>query len=377
MMCRNRGGALAFAALLAGACGKDSLPPTEPADTEVVLSAVTPDSLVEGQSATLTGLGFSPLPGDNHVTVDGAAATVTAASATSVTITVPSTQCRPARTVELRVAVGRSSSEPLEHPLRPGTYVDLPVGKQLIVREPSEFCLHFAESTVDEAYLVGVQSIAEQVNSLTPVTVAAVGAPRAVAVASLAPPRPAIGRGLGRADPLLESPQAARWRRHFAAENRLRDLEETFFTDRIARMGAASQEAAQSLELVPSLPPTARVGDTVRVRVPVWWSVGDFTWATTVVRLIGARGIWLEDLENPGGAYPTADLQALSDLFDGVVYATDAEYFGEPTDFDAGVIAARVRVLAQHYVGAGILTAAEGQALIDAAQKVIDELSGA
>ncbi|MCZ6857892.1 MAG: hypothetical protein O7F70_07825, partial [Gemmatimonadetes bacterium] len=64
--------------------------------TTLSLSSVTPDPLVEGGTATLTGTGFDLTLGNNTVTVDGQSATVTVASTTSLTVTLPTFDCQPA-----------------------------------------------------------------------------------------------------------------------------------------------------------------------------------------------------------------------------------------------------------------------------------------
>lgn len=53
-----------------------------------VISAAAPDTLKPGASITLSGTGFDPTPASNTVSVDGVAAAVTGATATSLTFTV-------------------------------------------------------------------------------------------------------------------------------------------------------------------------------------------------------------------------------------------------------------------------------------------------
>jgi hypothetical protein len=53
-----------------------------------------------------------------------------------------------------------------------------------------------------------------------------------------------------------------------------------------------------------------------------------------VVRAVGAKGVWLEDLANPVGGYSAGDFQIFSDLLDTVIYPTDVDYFGIPSDLD-------------------------------------------
>jgi hypothetical protein len=80
------------------------------------------------------------------------------------------------------------------------------------------------------------------------------------------------------------------------------------------------------------------VGDTLPFMVPDLDS-GDFCDnffdITTVVRVVGTKGIWLEDVANPTPGYSVADFQSLSDQLDDPIYDKDVEYFGAPSDLDA------------------------------------------
>src|SRR5690606_30705059 len=71
----------------------------QPAEAPVI-AAIEPAVLRPGIVATITGSGFGPTPAANAVTVNGAPATVTDASPTRLTITVPSRNllpCEPTR----------------------------------------------------------------------------------------------------------------------------------------------------------------------------------------------------------------------------------------------------------------------------------------
>jgi hypothetical protein len=60
----------------------------------------------------------------------------------------------------------------------------------------------------------------------------------------------------------------------------------------------------------------------------------NFIPVAATVKVIGAKGIFVEDNANPTGGFATSDYQSLSDKFDSQIYATDAGYFGVPTDQD-------------------------------------------
>jgi hypothetical protein len=296
------------------------------------LISVAPDTLVEGTGATLTGTGFDATPGNNTVTIGGVAAAVTAASPTSLTVTVPSYTCQPARAVNVLVTVGAVSSNTLSHPLKPAAAtVNLGVGQQQIILDPGNFCLQFAASAASEAYLIGVQSLSGTPGNLTPARLIA-----ATGFAAPAPPAllPAVGISGGTAP--SPSARALRWARHRAAEAEVRA-----FDERVARMAPAALlagRAAGPTQALQIVGPGVAVGDTVqgvRVWPPGATSCNDFTPITTVVRAKGARGIWLEDVANPLNGYTAADFDSLSNYLDNIIFDTDTSHFGSPGDFDA------------------------------------------
>ena len=71
----------------------------------VLVASVNPNPLVEGQTASITGEGFSSIDIENTVTVDGVTAVVTQATSTSLNIVVPTFDCLPTRSVGVQVTV--------------------------------------------------------------------------------------------------------------------------------------------------------------------------------------------------------------------------------------------------------------------------------
>lgn len=81
------------------------------------------------------------------------------------------------------------------------------------------------------------------------------------------------------------------------------------------------------------IPPVTAVGDTI----PIRYGFGGCTTAATirtVVRQIGRRGLWLEDVANPAGGFTSQDYQQLSATFDQQIFAVDSANWGNPTDLD-------------------------------------------
>jgi hypothetical protein len=296
--------------------------------TNLTLTGVLPDTLVEGQSATLTGDGFSSTPADNTVTIGGTPATVTLASVNALTVTVPAYDCRPARTVNVQVSVGAVNSNTVAHPLKPAGIVSLAVGQQQIVLDPANFCLQFAASGASEAYLIGVQSLSE-----TPSNLQATRLISATGFPSPAPPAliPAL-QSLAVGQPIQLSAREDRWSRHRAAESQVRTADAAVTRSR-ANTAAFALTPGASQVIVPG---TVNVGDTVK-NVRIWTRLptcDSFDSIAVVVRAKGARGIWVEDVNNPINGYTASDFDSLSNYLDNVIFDTDTSYFGNPGDID-------------------------------------------
>ena len=295
----------------------------------VTLTALTPTPMVIGQPAILTGTGFSSTAANNDVTIDGVTASVSSATATSLTVSVPHFNCQPARSVAVRVTVGGEASNVLAQDVNPSSFTTVGVGQQLVLQN-GESCLQFAASTTPEDYLIGVQSTSEVVTSLTPALLTAVAAG-----SQTAPPLPLIASRSGSTVRLNPTDRAAeRWAKHYSAEARLRRVELRQFGPHLAQsMRLPHAGRAQALL---SIPENVSVGDIVPVRFPdiVGGNLCNFIAINAVVRVVGAKGIWLEDLDNPQGGYTSAEFQALSDKLDNPIYDADVGYFGAPSDFD-------------------------------------------
>jgi hypothetical protein len=135
----------------------------------VVINSVTPSPLVEGETATITGMGFNTDPASNTVTVDGLAAVVTQATTTVLDIVVPTFDCLPARSVDVLVSVAGETSDPSQATASPASLLSMAVGDQVVLGDPSGFCMQFDEAAGSERYIFGVQSVSEVASTLTPV----------------------------------------------------------------------------------------------------------------------------------------------------------------------------------------------------------------
>ena len=323
----------------------------------ITLLAISPTPLVEGQSATLTGTGFSPSPAGNTVKIDAVDANVTAATPTSLTIQVPGFNCQPARRAQVQVRVGGQSSNVLEQDLNPAAFTTVAVGQQLVLQTPQQYCLQFAPRASPEDYLIGIQSTSDAVSSLTPARLTAVAAPGQPSTAPLAqlarrstPARQFSG---------LRDSRVPMMQRRAAAEARLRAEERQQVLPLLSQM----RSRQLSLQRAAAIPPVVQPGDQVPINFPGPNNTCTSVVAIqTVVRVIGQYGIWLEDQDNPAGGLTQADIQRLSDEFDSRIYPTVTGYFGVPTDIDqngkiAVVLTGRINELYPDV--AGLVTAAD------------------
>jgi hypothetical protein len=338
----------------------------------VVISSVSPNPLVPGQAATITGTGFSAVPQNNAVTIAGVNVTVSAATATSLSVTVPTSLCSGA-SATVSVRIGTQTSNPFPAPAQAAaTAVSLAAGEQMVLNNPAGFCLQFAASSNSEAYLVGVQSISTTGNNVTAVTVGSVAASSGPNVTSL--PIPAAGGSAQTASAAavpLDEARLERWRRHRANEAVYRErelrqmlpLHAEMVNNVQTRMRAAANKAgADVISSSAAIPGNVNVGDNLPIRVINRETnlCSQFATVTSVVRAVGQYAIWLEDTSNPTGGYTPADFQAMATQFDAALYPTDVEYFGEPSDVDAnGRIAILVTKEVNKYDILGFVTSAD------------------
>lgn len=295
----------------------------------VRVESVSPASLMEGQAATLTGTGFDGTdPARNVVTIDGVAAAVAGATSTQLTVTVPTFDCKPARSVSVQVTVGGIPAAPVAWPLNPAApALNLAVGQQRILTDPAQFCFQFGATAAGEGYLIGVQSASEAVATLTPITLVGTAAGGAAAAPALrvggAPVRQAVA----------VSPQQAarweRWARYREAERAERALDQRVFAERRAAFRAPAPGRTPG-----AVGPDLNVGDTVRIRVHSATSCSSFTEILTRVAAKGSNVMFLADTANPAPTYSSSQFSAFAQQYDDKIYPADTAEFGAPLDID-------------------------------------------
>jgi hypothetical protein len=316
--------------------------------SSVAVSGVSPSPIVEGAEATITGQGFSVIASQNVVRIGGVAATVLAATETSLRVRVPAGRCLPGGGINVQVISGGDQSENLVHPFRPAAFLDVPVGQQVILSDASAFCLQLDASSSNASYLIGVLSTSEIPGGMT---TARVEARTGVAAPSqFSAPLPAMS-----APPAHTHAAATPNRLADALPNRqawkteVREWEREFLPSRMHR--ALPAQRTDERMMAKMIPRNPTVGDTVPMRVPR--SCANFTAIRTVVRGVGQRAVWLEDVENPAGGYTAADVKAFLDYYDESVYPTLTNYFGALTDIDNNGRVAIVATKEVNRTGAG------------------------
>ncbi len=327
------------------------------AQGELVISGVEPAVLVEGASARITGSGFSATAAQNQVSVGGRGARVTSASATSLSIIVPQSDCLPPRREELRVAVGSRSDART-----------VGVTPRSLEVEPNHYwytyggngCLHLPGNASGGEYLIGVVSSSENAASLTGVTVAGTPwdasvvatesgrivvaadgqaleeasrsgmaalaqGPFSASAAFAAPPAlpiapESLGGGIGERPLADDTLRMRRARAHNAIMARNQAL--------LRRLGRATRPALADARR------DLQVGDTLTL-----YGDWDATCASggqvrAVVRLVGTSSIWLDDRDNPAGTFTDSELTNLDAFYSATIKGVHDDYFGALSDVD-------------------------------------------
>jgi hypothetical protein len=291
------------------------------------ITSIEPAVLVEGETATITGIRFAPSSAGNQVRIGGVAAQVLLASATELSVRVPEGACLPEGAQPVQIAVGAESVE-RGHPFRPAGFLEVPVGELRILRAPADLCLQLPATGGTGNWLVGVQSVSPTAELRTPVLVTGrTGASGAAGAAPL--PAPASFASTVPASGSLRPDGRDRWETHEALHLQHMQASEALVADLMAR-GAPAALGAPSAVVVP---PSVAVGDTVGIQV-VFSGCTATQPGAMEVRVISARSIVVTDLENPAGGYTQEELQGIASFIDDQIFARHEEHFGNFTDVD-------------------------------------------
>jgi hypothetical protein len=294
------------------------------------LTAIAPALLAPGATATIAGGNFATTPAGNTVRIDGIAATVTAATATSLTVVLPQRgafRCEPQREVAVSVAVGSQLPAAVRHPLAVTNRHPLAVGQSvsLLTADAAE-CV---ELPGGGRYMVSVFNTSTTLSSVVPFQLrgsdgSGLSAQRVAA--------PAIARAS--AAPAIAATGVA----HAGAEDaHLRVLEANRAL--FERLGMpprrpAGEIAAQSL--TGSSVPAA--GELIALRVPDYASGNtcqNFRPVTARVVYSGPRAVVLEDTLAPLARQMDDLYRHLGQEYEQVMHPILLSNFGNPLAFNA------------------------------------------
>jgi len=281
------------------------------------LTDLTPFATPAGDTVTLTGTSFSPVPDQNVVLFSGVRGRVVAATPTTLRVVVP--RCLPAVDLSVSMQLGAvASADTLPLSVTGGTVLEsLDVGDMIDVADDAGFeCFGLPDgggatylTLVYSASTVGAARHAYQLTAL----------PSTGAVP--APTRPiADARGPEAMDPARDL-QAA-W------DQRLRAAEADLVRARSvgAASGAGPGRAAPS-----AVPPV--VGE--RRSFSVLNAQGTFDQIGGVAQWVGTRAAIYVDTLAPAGGFNLGELASFSQRFDDVIHPQVTTAFGSASDLDA------------------------------------------
>ena len=325
--------------------GKSASASVTVATAAIAVSSITPALLTPGILATVTGIGFSPSAGANTVTVEGVAATVVAASASQLTITIPlQLPCRPIHQTTVKVTAFGATAQGTQS-LRVGSLRTLNAGASLVLTSPADlYCTELPGGT--SVYLMSVYSISQTPTATFPFrfrgdSSAAPGASSATVISSsLASPR-SDARFFSAGSPLpsakLPGFSEAVHARVLAANAALypmarREMQRRLADGRAAKSGRQLSLAAAAI---------AAAGSTRKFRVNQFTvSVnggGNCTsYAEITARLVyvGTKSLVYEDVAAPLAGTMDNYFVRMGQDFDATMYRSDSTYFGDPLATD-------------------------------------------
>lgn len=373
-----------------------------------VIESVSPAILQPGEEMTITGMRFAANTGDNQVHIHGVPGTVLEASETSLRVRLPNFLCRPEGPAPIVVTANLGVSSPVDHPFDPGSATEVEVGELKLIQRPEELCLLLGQGSAGAEYLVGVQSTSQTSGTRTPIQVrgfegALLGSSQSQArtesgplttasrhggvdfrdVAQARRHRTGAARAGGIQNPDRErritqalpsgnaQETSARWALHRMAEQSLRQAEARVMRDALAGGGHAMARTQTGSPRASAVPASSQQGDTIQLNVPdistdnVCLNGREMT---GVVRRVGNRSIWIEDVGNPSNGFTSGDFEVLASEFDNQIYDEVTDYFGEPTDLDGNgriviVVTRKVNEMSANTLG--FVVAADFAQLLD------------
>jgi hypothetical protein len=305
--------------------------------SSISISSVTPFPMTPGATISIVGAGFDPTVTGDAVTIDGQTASITSASPTQLTITVPGTlPCTPTHEANVQVTVN-SASAIARQVLRVGAIRSLAVGGAVVLTDPANInCTEL--SPAGARYVVNVLDPSPIPTALTPFHFA--GATSIPAGTTFTAPvfalrQPAARSTPGRGYRLTGMPEIDR----SAAHSTMLESNRLVFKRMKSRFPRSPRRSAR-LSVAPGSGRTAAVvaGDirTFRVLQPSTTVGASGTCSSSFVEItaravyVGTKGIIYEDTKAPLAGQMDSYFTQVGQEFDATMYPSDATYFGDP-----------------------------------------------
>ncbi len=297
-----------------------------------ILDPLPVASIAPGATLELSGDNFSPDPEQNVVLFSGIRGRATAATDTSLTVTVPG--CLPERSVEVGVQLGELASSPRTLAIGSGGEVrSMAVGDVFDATDPEGYTCVTLPGDGTAEYLAIVYSSSPLSAAAYPVTFAGlVGTP------PVAAPAPTPAFRLPTVPSQLEARRAEGWwRAPFSLSLGPGDDPQALWDERLRVLEAEALQGARRLRAPARVerPPVATpplVGE--RRTFQVFRGPGDFSEVSAVARVVGERAALFVDEDAPAAGYTDGDLRYFSELFDETIEPTVTGAFGEASDLD-------------------------------------------
>ena len=300
----------------------------------LLIDTIEPEVLIEGETATITGSGFSSA---SPVTVDGLTATVTSRSDTRLTIEVPRSDCRAARRAELRISAGSESSDTVVG-VTPRIRLTSEWPRfEVVDTIPGEGCVHLPAS---REYLIGVVSTSDDPGTVSSLALAGTpGDPEVVAATAQGADAVSEAVAVAPADVLAAGSRAARTGAPRGFEFGERSPADTLRAQAHSRIMTRNQALLRELgpsslpRVAPNRSPPPDVGDTITLYVDIN-NCSDLTSVTARVRRVGSHTVWLDDVANPRPTFTDSELAGLDAFYSDSIKGVHDSYFGGLSDVD-------------------------------------------
>lgn len=295
------------------------------------ITAIAPDTLAPSATMTIAGTNFAIAAGDNSVTVSGQVATVTAASATQLTVTLPPAfPCQPTQGAPVVVTTSDGTAT-AQHTLRVASQRTFAVGESMLITDAAAIGCNELAATGGR-YFVSVYSTSTVPNSIASFELRGAAGPASSngsfpATREQATARsPFAGGGVTMAEIVGATIRDQGARQHLAMLEESRKVGQRMLTLR----GRTARPARSSAAPLPA------VGSIVPMKMRN--SINDCTHYTAIgarAVYVGTKAIVLEDTLAPFARQRDADYEYFGHAFDDVMYPILTENFGDPLAYDA------------------------------------------